>query len=166
MKDVITLWGRKYSLTCGLKDLSLKNYLDSHYNQTRSRCPSLSLHYCLLSLTAYLLHGYNNNFVRRLPADWVWCTSSAWRYLIYLQIPRTSKSFPSRSSSKVVTKEVAGRCAKWWGKDRWVLAAVTFRAHCWVYHDRSRHGCGAMERQWNPGLKLEVCPNTKRATLE
>lgn len=33
--------------------------------------------------------------MRRLPADWVWCACSAWRYFIYSQIPTIAKSFPS-----------------------------------------------------------------------
>lgn len=115
-----------------------------------------------MSLIAHLLHGNNYNFVRRVPTDWPWCAHSAWRYLIYLQIPRTPKTFPFRNSNEVMTKETAGKCAKWWEKDGWVLTALRFRAHCWVYQGRSRHRYGALERQ----QKLEVCPNGKRTTLE
>lgn len=41
-------------------------------------------------------------------------------------------------------------CAKWWRNDRWFLTALKSGAHCWVYQDRSRHGCGALERQLSP----------------
>lgn len=48
---------------------------------------------------------HNDNFGEEA----AWCAYSVWSYLIHPQTPRIPKNFPSRSSSKVVTKETVDR---------------------------------------------------------